>query len=208
MRGWRLGGGEIGARAGADGSSVRVCVEQGGEERKVQLLSRSLSGSRLNAGAPAFVPKGLQIAFSSSVPGHGQGLGFSPPALVQAPSSVIPVIIPPPHTEVAAAEVFAPAAEEHIGESPPGLDKGPAKEGADGAETLGASDHVGEGEQGGGSAATAMQPAKAVVTEELKAKIVKQVMCVVRGLGGGILSVGLRSGQGVVGAGIWMAGLC
>jgi hypothetical protein len=158
----------------ADGS---VRVKQGGDERKVQLLSRSLSGSRLNAGAPAFVPRGLQIACSTSLPGDGQGLGFSPPALVQAPSSVIPVIIPPPLVPAQApgTGVFVPPAEEHFSESPPSVDKVSSKDGTDGPEVLLASDHVEEGEQAQGPAVTMAQAAKPVVTEELKAKIVKQV---------------------------------
>jgi hypothetical protein len=154
-------------------------VKQGGDERKVQLLSRTLSGSRLNAGAPAFVPRGLQIACSTSLPGHGQGLGFSPPALVQAPSSVIPVIIPlppaPTPTQAPGTGVFVPPAEEHVSESPPSVDKGSLKDGTDGPEVILALDHVEEGDQAQGPAATTVQAPKPVVTEELKAKIVKQV---------------------------------
>ncbi|KAG0585893.1 hypothetical protein KC19_2G047600 [Ceratodon purpureus] len=175
-------------------SALPVPPHQGGDGRKVQLLSRSLSGSRLNAGAPAFVPKGLQIAFSTSLPGPGQGLGFSPPALVQAPSSVIPVIIPPPvvvspavvvpapsaPTQAGAKEASVPQAEEPVSESPPSIEKpsiekGSAKEEADGGEVVAASGHGGEGEQGQGPAATVAAGGKPVVTEELKAKIVKQV---------------------------------
>lgn len=155
-------------------ADVWLRVWQVGGDRKVQLLSRSLSGSRLNAEVPAFVPKGLQIAFSSSLPSHAPVLGFCRAALLQTPSSVIPVIIPPP--PAAAREtsgsssgtgVFVPAvAEEHISESPPSMEKGPAtKDGTDGADVL---VDGGEGEQGqgGGAAAVVAQAAKLVVTEE------------------------------------------
>jgi La-related protein 7 len=67
------------------------------------------------------------------------------------------------------------AAEEHVSESPPSIDRGSAKEGIDVPDVLVASDHGGESDQGQGPAAMLAQAAKPVVTEGLKAKIVKQV---------------------------------
>jgi hypothetical protein len=66
--------------------------------------------------------------------------------------------------------VFVPPAEEHVSEPPPSVDKGSVKNGTDGPEVLLALDHVEEGDQAQGPAAT-----KPVVTKDLKAKIVKQV---------------------------------
>ena len=184
---WNLGLGDV-----LTDGVVCMCVWQSGDGRKVHLLSRSLSGSRLNAGAPAFVPKGLglQIVTSSSLPGSGQGLGFSPPALVQAPSSVIPVIVPPPvvvppAAAVSAASAVAPGTgavevsvfpvEELVSESPPGIEKVSSKDEAVAGEVVAPAEHGGDVEQGQGPAATAAPGGKPVVTEELKAKIVKQV---------------------------------
>jgi La-related protein 7 len=97
--------------------------------------------------------------------------------LVQISSSAIPVIIPPPATkETVGTGVFVPAVvEEPISDSPPSIDKGSGKDGTDGAEALVASEHGRESEAGQATAGNVAQPAKPVVTEELKAKVVKQV---------------------------------
>lgn len=144
----------------------------------MQILSRSLSGSRLNAGAPAFVPKGLQIACSTSLPGRVQVSGFRPPALVQASLPVIPVIMPPPAvTETSSGTgVFVPLVVEQILEPSPSMDRGSVNDVPDGDDVLMASDQGGEIETGLGAAAgSVVQHCKSVVTEELKARIVKQV---------------------------------
>jgi La-related protein 7 len=145
---------------------------QVGDEKKVQLLSRSLSGSKLNAKAPEFVPKGL-AAFSTSLPGPiVQGLGFSPPTLVAVPSSVIPVIVQPPVVNV----VLSPAVEEILVESPPSADGVHPNETTEGLDLVLGQDLAGESEHSHAPSATAVtQVVKPVVTEELKAKIVKQV---------------------------------
>lgn len=147
-------------------------IFQVGDEKKVQLLSRSLSGSKLNAKAPEFVPKGL-AAFSTSLPGPiVQGLGFSPPTLVSVPSSVIPVIVPPPVVNV----VLSPAVEEILVESPPSVDGVHPNETTEGCDLVLGQDLGGESEHSHAPAAAALtQVVKPVVTEELKAKIVKQV---------------------------------
>nr|XP_024368497.1 la-related protein 6A-like isoform X1 [Physcomitrium patens]PNR59739.1 hypothetical protein PHYPA_002531 [Physcomitrium patens] len=151
----------------------------GRSERKVHLLSRSLSGSKLNAGAPEFVPKGLQIAFSTSLPVSElpQELGLSPMSLIQAPSSVIPVIIAPPsETDSSSSkfvpDVVVPTVEYQISESPPSSDEAVAK---GGPNVFLLEENGGESEQVQAIPATSVQPAKAVLTEGLKAKIVKQV---------------------------------
>jgi hypothetical protein len=59
--------------------------------------------------------------------------------------------------------VFVPPAEEHVSEPPPSVDKGLVKNGTDGPEVILALDHVGEGDQAQGPAAT-----KPMVTEDLK----------------------------------------
>jgi hypothetical protein len=71
--------------------------------------------------------------------------------------------------------VFVPSAKEHVSESPPSVDKDSVKNGTDGPEVILASGHVEEGDQAQGPVATTVQAPKPVVTEELKAKIVKQV---------------------------------
>jgi hypothetical protein len=89
---------------------------------------------------------------------------------------VIPVIIPPPATrETVGTGVFVPAVvEEPISDSPPSIDTGSGKDGTDGAEALVASEHGRESEAGQAAVGNVAQPAKPVVTEELKAKVVKQ----------------------------------
>jgi hypothetical protein len=59
--------------------------------------------------------------------------------------------------------VFVLPVEEHVLEPPPSVDKGSVKDGTDGPEVILALDHVGEGDQAQGPAAT-----KPVVTEDLK----------------------------------------
>ncbi|XP_024374414.1 la-related protein 6A isoform X1 [Physcomitrium patens] len=152
----------------------------GNNEKKVHLLSRSLSGSTLNAGAPEFVPKGLQIAFSTSLPGPGlaPGLGLSPPSLIQSPSSVIPVITPPPSVAIASVAEFGPTVEEHISVSPTSIDQVPAKDGTDTTDctdVVPAGEHSSKSDQAQPGATAVAQPTKPVLTEETKAKIVKQV---------------------------------
>jgi hypothetical protein len=140
----------------------------------MQLLSRALSGSTLNAEAPEFVPKSvIMTSLSSSVPGPAaQGLGLSPPMLMQSPSSFPPVIVAPfmvqhavslPTLGIPAAVATSPVGGDLVS----ACDSGAIFQGKeqDQAPLHGATGVV--------AAAAAKQPV--VVTEELKAKIVKQV---------------------------------
>ncbi len=140
----------------------------------MQLLSRALSGSTLNAEAPEFVPKSvIMTSLSSSVPGPAaQGLGLSPPMLMQSPSSFPPVIVAPFMVQhaVSLPTLGIPAAGAT---SPVGGDLVSACD--SGAIFLGKEQDQAplHGATGVVAAAAAKQPV--VVTEELKAKIVKQV---------------------------------
>ncbi len=141
----------------------------------MQLLSRALSGSTLNAEAPEFVPKSVIMtsSLSSSVPGPAaQGLGLSPPMLMQSPSSFPPVIVAPFMVQhaVSLPTLGIPAA---VATSPVGGDLVSACD--SGAIFLGKEQDQAplHGATGVVAAAAAKQPV--FVTEELKAKIVKQV---------------------------------
>jgi La-related protein 7 len=141
----------------------------------MQLLSRALSGSTLNAEAPEFVPKSVIMtsSLSSSVPGPAaQGLGLSPPMLMQSPSSFPPLIVAPfmVQHDVSLPTLGIPAA---VATSPVGGDLVSACH--SGTIFLGKEQDQAplHGATGVVAAAAAKQPA--VVTEELKAKIVKQV---------------------------------
>ncbi|CAK9880075.1 unnamed protein product [Sphagnum jensenii] len=141
----------------------------------MQLLSRALSGSTLNAEAPEFVPKSVIMtsSLSSSVPGPAaQGLGLSPPMLMQSPSSFPPVIVAPfmVQHDVSLPTLGIPAA---VATSPVGGDLVSACH--SGTIFLGKEQDQAplHGATGVVAAAAAKQPV--VVTEELKAKIVKQV---------------------------------
>lgn len=158
-------------------SSAHVAPPQifDGRNEKIRFLSRSLSGSKLNAEAPAFVPKGLQIAFSTSLPVSERPKGFELglPSQIQAPTPVIPAVKPPPCVANASVPVVVvPTVEEYIAECVPSSDGMEAKDGPNGVLAVG---HVAESEQGQGTAATVVQPAKPMVTEEVKSKIVNQV---------------------------------
>lgn len=151
---------------------------RGKNDRKVPLLSRSLSGSKLNAGAPEFVPKGLQIAFSTSLPAprRAQELGLSAPSLVLSPSSVIPVLVTPPSGVIHAVPAVAVAkVEEHVAESRPSVDRVLAKDGTGCSDVTVAVEHSEECDQTQAASTSVSQPVKPIVTEELKDKILKQV---------------------------------
>lgn len=152
--------------------------------KPMQLLTRSLSGSTLNAKAPEFVPKNIITSLSTSLPGGSapQASGFgSPPTptlmMMQAPpgSSLPPLIVVAPPLQqqaVSPSTVVLPAAW------PPAGDLVSAFDDHGGAVAVG-HEHDQDGVPSHGATAAAPVAAapsqKPVVTEELKAKIVKQV---------------------------------
>ncbi|CAM6075661.1 unnamed protein product [Sphagnum tenellum] len=152
--------------------------------KPMQLLTRSLSGSTLNAKAPEFVPKNIITSLSTSLPGGSspQVSGFgSPPTptlmMMQAPpgSSLPPLIVvaPPLQQQAVSPSTFVlPAAW------PPAGDLVSAFDDHGGAVAVG-HEHDQDGVPSHGATAAAPVAAvpsqKPVVTEELKAKIVKQV---------------------------------
>jgi La-related protein 7 len=169
-------------------SSTTTTATTGGSPvlngKPMQLLTRSLSGSTLNAKAPEFVPKNIITSLSTSLPGGcaPQASGFgSPPTptlmMMQAPpgSSLPPLIVVAPLLQqqaVPPSTVVLPAAW------PPAGDLVSAFDDHGGAVVVG-HEHDQDGVPSHGATAAAPVAAapsqKPVVTEELKAKIVKQV---------------------------------